>query len=1186
MHAEACMEFHVSRAARDRYQFDQSLFSIRGTVVFANFQAARVFAQQINEDRALRDMPPVSAGQVNAMALLHEMLHAAFRHYLTRQNPTALSKALRTLVETHGADAVDQTLLTFAEEFPTTEVYQERIDPATYLEGETDGMPNREVVLEEMMLLSLGAANPAYAVLGELFDAPRLTGETAYPVLMDAVYNFFGGEPATEHEEPNIIDLLRRPSRAAPYDLEEQLRYIQRNWGFVGDLSLVRVLSSLDLIREETKPRFTGPGPTEVLRFGGLGFPGGDGGDGGGFGFGPDDGVPDFDVYAAPERFSPDRDWMPELVMIAKSTYVWLDQLAKSYGQPIHRLDDIPDQELDLLQRRGFTGLWLIGLWERSKASQTIKRLCGNPEAVASAYSLYDYQIADDLGGVAAYESLRDRAMARGIRLASDMVPNHMGIDSRWVVEHPDWFVAVPQSPFPSYSFHGPNLSSDGRVSIYLEDHYYSQTDAAVVFQRVDHTSGNVSYIYHGNDGTALPWNDTAQLNYLNPAVREAVIQTILHVARQFSVIRFDAAMTLAKRHYQRLWYPIPGTGGDIASRADHAMSKSQFDAHMPEEFWREVVDRVAQEAPNTLLLAEAFWMMESYFVRTLGMHRVYNSAFMHQLKDEENQKYRESIKNTLLFDPEILKRFVNFVNNPDERTAAEQFGKGDKYFGVCLLMSTLPGLPMFGHGQIEGFAEKYGMEYRRAYYDETPDTYLIERHRREIFPLLHQRYLFANVDQFRLYDVVDEYGMVQEDVFAYSNGLGAERALVIYHNKFGTARGRITISAPRSLKVDGSDQRIVVQSTVGEDLGLRSDRTSFVIYRDRIAGLEYLHNSKMVRERGLFVELEAFKYQVWMDFRQVEDTTGSYAQLAASLQGRGVPSVADALRELELQPIHRPFREFANAGMWQWFMENRAFDLDAPPALDPLDQAKTKMIHLLEAITQVTGATGAVEPVARDVHDLLDVMLCMPVLNQRLDVAESTEDDAAVQFFTSQLTEDPAIWGTLWGWLSVYALGRIADPAAAAAQSRAWIDEWMLDRVLQQDLRNFGVDDDKARRAVKLIQILTTQQEWYRRHQNNGAGDAQPLATLLNDADVQQYIGMNRFDDVVYFNKESWEELLWWLFVIAVIGPTTDPRDPADDVDTAVVHLHTLLEGWRHAAAQAGYQAEKLQELVIETIK
>ena len=295
------------------------------------------------------------------------------------------------------------------------------------------------------------------------------------------------------------------------------------------------------------------------------------------------------------------------------------------------------------------------------------------------------------------------------------MVPNHVGIYSKWVVEHPDWFVSLDYSPFPTYSFQGENLSEDNRVGIYLEDHYYSREDAAVVFKRVDHWTGDEKYIYHGNDGTSMPWNDTAQLNFLNPEVREAVIQTILHVARQFQVIRFDAAMTLAKKHFQRLWFPQPGTGGDIPSRSEFGLTLEQFNKAIPVEFWREVVDRVAQEVPDTLLLAEAFWMMEGYFVRTLGMHRVYNSAFMNMLRDEKNDEYRQLIKNTLEFDPEILKRYVNFMNNPDEKTSIDQFGKDDKYFGICTLMATMPGLPMFGHGQVEGYHEKYGMEYYRG---------------------------------------------------------------------------------------------------------------------------------------------------------------------------------------------------------------------------------------------------------------------------------------------------------------------------------------------------------------------------------------------------------------------------------------------------------------------------------------
>ena len=183
----------------------------------------------------------------------------------------------------------------------------------------------------------------------------------------------------------------------------------------------------------------------------------------------------------------------------------------------------------------------------------------GDSDAVASAYSLYSYDIAEDLGGWSALENLRTRAWQRGVRLSADMVPNHMGIDSKWVIEHPDWFLSLPYSPYPSYTFNSENLSDDPRVEIILEDHYYDHSDAAVVFKRHDRYSDDTRYIYHGNDGTSFPWNDTAQLDYSKAQVREAVIQTILHVARNFPVIRFDAAMTLAKKHIQRLWFPEPG---------------------------------------------------------------------------------------------------------------------------------------------------------------------------------------------------------------------------------------------------------------------------------------------------------------------------------------------------------------------------------------------------------------------------------------------------------------------------------------------------------------------------------------------------------------------------------------------------------------------------------------------------
>jgi len=454
--------------------------------------------------------------------------------------------------------------------------------------------------------------------------------------------------------------------------------------------------------------------------------------------------------------------------------------------------------------------------------------------------------------------------------------------------------------------------------------------------------------------------------------VREAVIQTILHVARKFSVIRFDAAMTLAKRHYQRLWYPEPGSGGDIPSRAEHGLTKDQFDAAMPLEFWREVVDRVAQEVPDTLLLAEAFWLMEGYFVRTLGMHRVYNSAFMNMLRDEKNQEYRLVIKNTVEFDPEILKRYVNFMNNPDERTAVDQFGKGDKYFGVSTLLATLPGLPMLGHGQVEGYTEKYGMEYRRAYWDETPDGHLVERHEREIFPLLRKRYLFAEVHDFLMYDFYSPEGFVNEDVFAYSNRAGDQRSLVIYHNKFATAKGWIRISCAFPVKTGNGDEKVLMQKTLGEGLGLHHDSNYFVIFRDHISGLEYIRNSQELHQQGLYAELEAYKYHVFMDFREVMDNEyRQYAHLAEYLGGRGVPSIDEAFKEIFMRSIHAPFRELVNAGQLQWLIDHRfgAAKYTGDTLAPVLDEVERKALRLLEEIKDFIQGSGDAEQVAHHIR-------------------------------------------------------------------------------------------------------------------------------------------------------------------------------------------------------------------------
>jgi len=887
---------HARKTARDAYfpsRYDDAFFTPRGDIAFKDTGDARRFADKINVRDDRSGPGCLRPAELAAMVLVHEIFHVVIGQY-RQQNPGAFDALVKQVDERLGGGA-RETWLKFLRTFPTPAIYK-------HFQGEGDETPEKllaregkkaeDEYTEEVILLWLTNQNPAYEPVRKIVSDEDL-GETYQRFVAEARAYFAAAAPMGPKGE-SLFDLLLAPSRAAPNDILAQLRFIEEKWGHAFGLEQLgvwrRLLWARDFLNEEGKYFFRGgPGPgaplLDAMRF---------------------ERRPDEE----PKRFSADLDWMPRVVLIAKTVFVWLDQLSKKYGRPIERLDEIPDEELDLLASRGFTGLWLIGLFERSRASKKIKQMRGDKDAVASAYSLMKYDIAAELGGYEAYAGLKERAWKRGIRLAADMVPNHVGIDGEWVVNHPDWFVQVRQPPFPSYRFGGTDLSDDPNVGVFIEEGYWTKTDAAVVFRRHDRNPGEDRFIYHGNDGTSMPWNDTAQLDYLRAEVRHAVIETILHVARMFPIIRFDAAMTLAKRHVQRLWYPLPGQGGAIPSRSDFAMTQEEFDRLIPIEFWREVVDTVAARAPDTLLLAEAFWMMEGYFVRTLGMHRVYNSAFMNMLKREENQKYRETIKNVLDFEPEILKRFVNFMSNPDEETAVAQFGSDDKYFGVCVMMCTMPGLPMFGHGQVEGFHEKYGMEYRRPKWDEKPDEALVARHEREIFPLAKKRYLFSGVTEFALFDFVTEGGGIDEDVFAFCNGLGDERVLVLYNNKWKETRGRIAASTP-ARREDGS----TAPKHVAEAMGIDRAQGEWVLFRDMAKGLEYIRPMNELRE-SFFFELGAFKYHVFHEFRGVHATAEMpYGELAAELAGRGVPSIARALVALKMRPVHVPMREALGQG-------------------------------------------------------------------------------------------------------------------------------------------------------------------------------------------------------------------------------------------------------------------------------
>lgn len=1153
-------EFHISKKIRDLCNFDGGLFASSGNVVFANMRNVRAFQLLINnvfESRG-EENKKLSAGQLNAMGLIDEILHYVCMLYRRDKVLTFMDDLLASLDKEFGRAEVDGLLLDFIREFPPVAVYKEKISAADYLAGtELDAgtgvtRTNRAQTLEELILLHLANENKAFQPFMIMFSDKELAKNKLYAKSWKSIQKYAAGQPVFGPFNHDLITLLREPQVYAPDSLRGQLEYLQKYWDtFLGEW-LKRILAGMDTISEEEKAAWHG-------------FGGGD--------------LPDMQPYSFEnlmneyERFSADSEWMPKVILIAKTVLVWLDQLTKQYGYPITRLDQIPDAELDKLRDEGFTGLWLIGLWERSKASRRIKQICGNPEAAASAYSLFDYNIASNIGGWDALANLRQRCWQRGIRLASDMVPNHTGMDGDWVINHPDYFIQRRDNPFPQYTFNGENLSQDGRVSLFLEDHYYSKEDCSVVFKRVDNQTGDTRYIYHGNDGTGLPWNDTAQIDFLNPTAREAVMQEILHVAQNFPIIRFDAAMVLAKKSIRRLWYPEPGHGGDIATRSETGLSTQQFNDAIPNEFWREVVDRVAAECPDTLLLAEAFWMMEGYFVRTLGMHRVYNSAFMNMLKKEENQKYRETVKNTITFDPQVLKRYVNFMNNPDEETAIAQFGDGDKYFGVCTLMITMPGLPMFGHGQIEGFTEKYGMEYTKAYKDEKPSQYLVDRHWHDIFPLMKKRYLFSGVDNFLFYDLWED-GHVNENVFAYSNGAGNERAVVFYNNKYDRAAGWIKQSDPYAVKTGNGDEVVMKSRSISEGLNLTAEDDKYCIFQEHRSRLWFIRKSSEVCEKGLFVMLNGFEYQVYLNVHQVSDQADHrYKILCDFLNGRGCEDIETAWQELIYKDLYADLHAYAGKVMAPLF---EAFGYEKIK-----DKTEAEVAETVEAETSKSkkssksSKTADKKPAALTAKKVTDIMTAAK--KEFTAFVKTASKFAGKNVKLDAAKEATEITGRLKKLVAIHNLKKAKQPAdlqkallkAADASAFAGLMEvcdaglekqllcWALcgtlaekgcalefafGRKFNEYLREEKLSDKDERWSLTKLFVLAAATSPAAIKKDSKAAAYEVTKLLMQSRWCGLLSGTNSFDNIRWFNKElSDDSLNKTILLLALAGKTAD---------------------------------------------
>lgn len=317
-------------------------------------------------------------------------------------------------------------------------------------------------------------------------------------------------------------------------------------------------------------------------------------------------------------------------------------------------------KDLPELKKMGVKFIWLMPIYPISEINRKAKgdlfvHDIKDPEErkkyLGSYYAVADYTgVNPEFGTIEDLKELVNKAHELDMYVILDWVPNHTGWDNKWIKEHPEFYTK----------------NAKGEITTVLND-----------------------------EGKPIGWDDVADLDYNNPEMRKAMIESM-----QF---------WLKEAH-------VDGFRCDVAGM-------------VPMDFWQQAIPQLRATKPIFMLAEDA----GVEIVRGDGMFdMIYGWDSHHMMKaiakGEKNvvdfNNHMESLKHHYEGNDIIM----NFTQNHDENSwngsQGESFGDASEVMTV--LTYVMPGMPLIYSGM------EYDMNKRLKFFEKD----LIPKTKGKYFPL------------------------------------------------------------------------------------------------------------------------------------------------------------------------------------------------------------------------------------------------------------------------------------------------------------------------------------------------------------------------------------------------------------------------------------------------------------------
>ncbi len=235
-------------------------------------------------------------------------------------------------------------------------------------------------------------------------------------------------------------------------------------------------------------------------------------------------------------------------------------------------------------------------------------------------------------------------------------------------------------------------------------------------------------------------------------------------------------------------------------------------------------------------------------------------------------------------------------------------------------------------------------------------------------------------------------------------------------------------------------------------------------------------------------------------------------------------------------------------------------------PDVGLLNDIEEKFLRFAHAAKQFSGGTGDEIALAKQVRREIETLLQLPTRR-----APRVKGFApALKRMQSQMKDD-AMWATMFAWTFVHALAKLQGDGDWVEQSHRWLDEWLLGKWLARALQGFGLSEAQAWQAVAAIKLMTKHQRWFTLRDRKTSRARLAVNEWLDDDETRRFLQINRYNNVDWFNKEAFETLIGWMFLVTFVS--LKPKE--------ILAAHEVVKTLLAAEKKSKYRVDKLLSAV-----